>query len=65
MGRVAPQTMGGFTSSTIQDVIEKKERFSSDIDIVDSKGNNKWWDEVLLGRETIIKNLNVDTTAVQ
>lgn len=47
----------GFTSDT--------ETFSSDIDIVDRKGNNKWWDEVLLGRESIIKNLNVDTIAVQ
>jgi hypothetical protein len=41
------------------------ESFSSDIDIIDNKHNVKWWDEKLLGRETIVKSNQVDTTAVQ
>jgi hypothetical protein len=51
------KTYEGFASDT--------ETFSSDIDIVDGKNNKKWWDEVLLGRETIINNHKVDTLAVQ
>lgn len=41
------------------------EAFTSDIDIVDSKDHNKWWDEKILGRETIIKNQLVNTQPIQ
>lgn len=41
------------------------ENFSSDIDIIEKKPGTKWWDEVLLGRESIVKTNLVDTQPVQ
>ena len=41
------------------------ENFSSDIDIIEKKPGSKWWDEVLLGRESIVLTNLVDTQAVQ
>jgi hypothetical protein len=41
------------------------ENFSSDIDIIEKKPGTKWWDEVLLGRESIVKTSLVDTQPVQ
>ncbi len=41
------------------------ENFSSDIDIIEKKPGTKWWDEVILGRESIVKTNLVDTQPVQ
>jgi hypothetical protein len=41
------------------------ENFSSDIDIIEQKPGTKWWDEILLGRESIVKNNLVDTQPIQ
>ncbi len=41
------------------------ENFSSDIDIIEKKPGSKWWDEVILGRESIVKTNLVDTYPVQ
>ncbi len=41
------------------------ENFSSDIDIIEKKPGSKWWDEVLLGRESIVKTNLVETQPVQ
>jgi glucose-6-phosphate-specific signal transduction histidine kinase len=41
------------------------ENFSADIDIIEKKPGTKWWDEVLLGRESIVKTQLVDTQPVQ
>ena len=41
------------------------ENFSSDIDIIEKKPGTKWWDEVLLGRESVVKTSLVDTQPVQ
>jgi hypothetical protein len=42
-----------------------KENFSSDIDIIEKKPGSKWWDEIILGRESIVKTQLVDTQPVQ
>jgi hypothetical protein len=41
------------------------ENFSSDIDVIEKKAGTKWWDEVLLGRESIVKTNLVDTQPIQ
>ena len=41
------------------------ENFSSDIDIIEKKPGTKWWDEVILGRESVVKTNLVDTLPVQ
>jgi hypothetical protein len=41
------------------------ENFSSDINIIEKKPGSKWWDEVLLGRESIVKTNLVETQPVQ
>ncbi len=41
------------------------EHFSSDIDIIEKKPGTKWWDEVILGRESVVKTNLVDTQPVQ
>ena len=41
------------------------ENFSTDINIIEKKPGSKWWDEVLLGRESIVKTNLVETQPVQ
>ncbi len=41
------------------------ENFSSDIDIIEKKPGSKWWDEVLLGRESVVKTNLVETQPIQ
>lgn len=54
------------TYEGFDDIVQgKKESFSSDIDIIDNKHNVKWWDEQLLGRESIVTNKTVNTIAAQ
>lgn len=52
-------------SEAVEGFAGDRENFSADIDIIEKKPGTKWWDEVLLGRESIVKTQLVDTQPVQ
>ncbi len=56
---------GGITRSFNEGFINNSENFSSEIDIIERKPGTKWWDEVILGRESIVKTQLVDTQPIQ
>ncbi len=56
---------GGIMRSVNEGFMNNSEHFSSDINIVEKKPGTKWWDEVILGRESIVKTNLVDTMPIQ
>ncbi len=53
----------GFVANKKDSMIS--ESFSTDIDIIEKKAGTKWFDEEILGRESLVKTNLVNTLPVQ